>query len=88
MPLSRSEMILFYLIICIPTLLMYCVEGNAELVLNSRNSYFFVSEIEIYALIVKSNTDLVDTTVAKLTLHNLMLLTILILSVPTSERES
>lgn len=82
-------MILFYHIIFIPTVLMYCVEGKAVLaVLHSRNSYFFVSEIEIYALIVKSNTDLVDTTVAKLTLHNLMLLTILILSVPTSERES
>lgn len=68
---------------------MYCVEGNAVLdVLHSRNSYFFVSEFEIYALIIKSNTDLDDTTVVKLTLQNLMLLTILIPSVPTSERES
>jgi len=59
---------------------MYCVLA----VLHSRNSCFFVSEIEI----VKSNTDLDDTTVAKLTLHDLMLLTILTPSVPTSERET
>lgn len=65
---------LFYHIVL--TVLMYCVLA----VLQSRNSYFFVPEIEIYALD--------DTTVAKLTLHNLMLLTILIPSVPTSERET